>query len=71
LTTLFLKGPSTLPGLLSSISGSRRMDATYSEMLVKGKCPAQIDPINVGEDWVSPSVHTRDGRSSRGGGRER
>ncbi|KAL7410316.1 hypothetical protein BDY24DRAFT_400131 [Mrakia frigida] len=51
LTTLVLKGPSTLPALLSSISESRRMDASYSDMLVKGKCPSQIDPINVGADW--------------------
>jgi len=57
LTTLFLKGSSLLS---SSISESRRMDATYSEMLVKGKCPAQIDPINVGEDWVSLSIQLRD-----------
>lgn len=64
LTTLVLKGPS-LPSLLSSISESRRMDANYSELLVKGKCPSQIDPINVGEDWVSPTSLSH-GRSGGG-----
>ena len=50
LTLCAFVGPSTLDGLVGWDNGQMSR-----QMLVKGSCPKQVDPINVGSDWVSAS----------------